>query len=101
MISKILQLYILLAGRALTPDVQSPYQLHHYLRRTLYIVNAVFMVTTTARAHTTTTLNVCYKAIHADHFPTHGQLNWTIQNVCTARTLKVSQRDVGCCCVKL
>ena len=59
MVSDILQLQVLLASRALTPDVQSPYQLHHYLRRALYIVNAILLVTTTARAHTTTTLHVC------------------------------------------
>ena len=56
-VSKILQLHILLATRALTP--QSPYQLHHYFRRTLYTVNAVFTVTTTASAHTTTTHASC------------------------------------------
>ena len=89
MISKVLQLHVLLA-----------YQLHHYLRRTLYIVKAMFMVTTTARAHTTTTLHVCYKATHADHLATQDQLNWTSQNVCTARILEVSRGDVGCCCVK-
>ena len=65
---------------ALTPDVQSPTT----QERTLYIVNPMFMVTITARADTTTTLHVSYKAIHADHFPTQGQ---TIQNVCTARML--------------
>ena len=71
-------------NRALTP--QSPYQLYHYFRRTLYTVNAVFMVTLQP-VHTT--LHVYHKAIHADHFPTQGQLKWMIQNVRTARTLKV------------
>ena len=47
-------------------------------------------------------LHVCYKAIHADHFSTQSQLNWMIQNVCTAWILKVSQEMLDAtCCVKL
>ena len=50
MISKILQLHILQASRALRPDVQSPYQLHHY--RLMYVVNAMLMLTILQPGHT-------------------------------------------------